>query len=128
MSWADHVAMANDVCEAAFGREVTYRPAGAEPGDPPLTVVAIFDNEPGHLTAAGTVPISTAEPTLAVRVSTLGREPVRGDRVTVDGQQYKAIDVQPDSAGDGRTLRLHRDADGVGAGAGSGGGPHARRP
>lgn len=123
MSWAEDVDLCNEVCEDAFGEDVIYRPADAEADADPLVVTAIFDVEPGHADAGGAAPITSAEPRLTVRTSTLGREPRRGDRVTVAGTHYRVVEIWADSAGDGRRLRLHRDHSGS-----VGGGGDARRP
>jgi hypothetical protein len=98
MSWDAAIGSLNAACLSAFGRQVTYQPAGGAP----VTITGIVDsgsrleeNSPGVYAA------------LFVRLADLPQPPVCGDEVEIEGTAYKVFEVEADAAGGARlALRM----------------------
>ena len=101
--WDDLAAMVGGAARDAFGTTVLYRP---ESGDP-VTITAIFHAEHAEAGLAGGVPVTTTAPVLDVLLADLATAPGEGDTLTVDGSDYRVVDVRADGMG-GAKLILHR--------------------
>ncbi len=88
----------NTACLAAFGREVTYRPATGAP----VTVTGVLETGARlEENAPGTYAL------LFLRLADLPKPPERGDEVEVGGATYKVFEIEADGEGGVRVaLRL----------------------
>ena len=89
-SWQDLTKALNAACLAAFGRDVTFRPAvGA-----PFIVAGVLETGARlEANAPGTYAL------LFIRMADLPAPPERGDEVEVDGASYKVFEIEADAGG-----------------------------
>lgn len=84
-------------CLATFGEDVAYTPAGGAP----ITLRAVFDEDHVAVDPDTGAAVTTASPTLGLRLADLAAVPARGDTVVVRSRTFKIVDWQPDSEGGG---------------------------
>lgn len=91
MSWADEAAMMNAAVLEDFGRSVLHTPGVGAPA-----TVTLARSDPSALSASGSALTLFGD----MEQSGFTQLPVKNDVFTVDGQQYRAFDVQgPDESG-----------------------------
>jgi hypothetical protein len=84
-------------CLATFGEDVAFTPAGGAP----VTIRAVFDEDHVAVDPDTGAAVTTAGPTLGLRLSDLAAAPGRGDTVVVRSRTFKIVDWHPDSEGGG---------------------------
>ncbi len=103
----DFAALVLGPCMEAFGRDhaITFYPRGVRAG---FAIPGIFDRHGTTITLQGEAAISSRQPRLGVRLSDFAswpNEPQQGARVSIDGEVWFVMDVQPDGLA-GATLSL----------------------
>ncbi len=89
-SWQDLTTALNAACLAAFGRDVTFRPADGAP----FTVTGVLETGARlEETAPGTYAV------LFLRRVDLPQVPECGDAVEIDGASYKVFAIEADAGG-----------------------------
>ncbi len=89
-------------CLATFGEAVVYTPAvGAA-----INLRAVFDEDYIAVDPNTGAAVSSATPTLGIRLADLPAAPKKGDVATLRGRTFKVVDWQPDSEGSGLAV-LH---------------------
>ena len=83
-------------CRDAFGAPVIFTPAGGIP----TTIIGIFEEarDVASVDAVG-IPVASRKPVLEARMADFPSTPQAGDGVSVDGDGYSIVDVQPDGHG-----------------------------
>ena len=96
MQWELAMGALNAVCLAAFGRDVTFRPATCAS----FTVAGVLETGARlEENAPGTYAV------LFLRRADLPQGPERGDELEIDGVRYKVFEIEAD-AGGGMKLAL----------------------
>ena len=90
MQWESAIGALNAACLGAFGRDVTFRPAGGAP----FTVAGVLETGTRlEENAPGTYAL------LFLRRADLAQMPERGDEVEVAGASYKVFEIEADAGG-----------------------------
>jgi hypothetical protein len=90
----------------AFARAVTVQPVRSQPGAPAYLARGVFAAP--HLQIDGIAieaGVSSASPTLGIRLSEFPEPPGQGDRIVIGPATWEVADVTPDGEG-GATLVL----------------------
>lgn len=88
-----------------FGEEFIYKPkAGAA-----LTLVGIFDNA-YYAERGGDIVVAGSQPRLQYETAKIDPKPVDGDTITLRGEEYTIVNIEPDGTGV-TTLMLERKDD-----------------
>lgn len=102
MGWPYQDAV-NTATRNIFGSEVEYRPASG--GAVELT--AVFDEAYLTVQIQDGVEIASSRPVLDVRLADLDAAPAPDDELTVDGRNWRVVEIDADGRGAAK-LWLHR--------------------
>lgn len=96
MAWSDFVDLVDVAVADAFGDTVTLT---LTEGGGSLPVTAVFDREYVEIAVDDEVAVSSARPSLWLRVADAGGSPRKGGQWVVNGITYSITDVRPDGPG-----------------------------
>jgi len=103
MSFKAKYENALSVLTAGLGEQVEYRPSSGGR----YNLNAVFDTEYTALDPDTEQVISTNLPRIGVKLKDLASEPLKGDKVYIEGREFEIYDSQEDGQG-GATLFLHK--------------------
>ena len=112
MGWQDGVASLLGSAQAVFGSDVTYHPKG----EADFAVRGIFRAQGEDLDVEAEVDIGDVRPMIDFHLAPAapdglaGREPVKGDKVTVSGTLYEVVEWALDGEG-AVSCHLFEDSD-----------------
>lgn len=98
MSWKDDLNNLRKSCVQAFGVPVDYTPIGLSV----ITIDAIFDRSYIEIDPETQAVISSYTPMLFIDLGDLPSEPKNGDRVLIEGDNYRVESSEPDGKGGSR--------------------------
>lgn len=89
-----------------FGVPFTYTPSVG----PSVAGIGIFDND-YYAAQGGTVDVASTQPQIMYETAKITPPPVYGERLTVKGQTFTIVGIEPDGTGV-TTLKLEEGDDG----------------
>lgn len=81
--------------QGAFGEDAEYFPRGGGS----ISLTGVYNDQFVSVDPNTTQNITTQQPTLGIKRSELGRDPVKGDRVQLRDKSYLIHDAQEDGEG-----------------------------